>query len=237
VLRPRVLQLSDRNNSIAFARAMAAEGIGTALLLAAVVGSGIMGERLAGGTAGIALLCNSIATGAALIALILTFGPISGAHFNPAVSLAACSARALTPRQASGYVLVQIFGALSGVAVAHAMFQLPLLTWSHHAPRDGWPQILGEIVATFGLIAVIVGCSRRNDNSVALAVGAYIVAAFWFTSSTSFANPAVTIARSFTDTFTGIRFVDVGGFLFAQTIGTGLAVVLFKWVLPASKPL
>ena len=214
---------------------MVAEFVGTALLVAAVVGSGIMGEQLAGGNVAIALLCNSIATGAALIALILTFGPISGAHFNPAVSIVSYGWKSLTARQASGYVCAQILGAVLGVAIANAMFQQPPLTWAQHAPRDGWAQILSEIVATFGLIAVIVGCSRRNDGSVAFAVGAYIVAAYWFTSSTSFANPAVTIARTFTDTFTGIRLVDVGGFLFAQTIGAALAVMLFQWVLPTSK--
>jgi glycerol uptake facilitator-like aquaporin len=149
---------------VIFAPAVVAEGVGTALLLAAVVGSGIMGEQLAGGNIAIVLLCNSIATGAALVALILTFGPISGAHFNPAVSLVACSARALTPREAAAYVLVQIVGAVLGVVIAHAMFQQPLLMWSNHAPREGSSQILSEIVATFGLIAVIVGCSRRPDD-------------------------------------------------------------------------
>jgi glycerol uptake facilitator-like aquaporin len=235
VLRTCVLPLNDREH--AFARAIVAEGIGTALLLAAVVGSGIMGEQLAGGNIAIVLLCNSLATGAALAALILTFGPVSGAHFNPAVSLAACSARTLTPRDAGAYVLVQISGAMLGVVIAHAMFEQPLLTWSNHVPRGGWSQILSEIVATFGLIAVVIGSSRQPGHSAAFAVGAYIVAAYWFTSSTSFANPAVTIARTFTDTFTGIRLADVGGFLFAQTIGTILAVVLFQWVLPTSKAL
>jgi glycerol uptake facilitator-like aquaporin len=231
-----VLPLSHQDEAITFARALVAEAVGTALLLAAVVGSGIMGEQLAGGNLAIALLCNSIATGAALVALILTFGPISGAHFNPAVSLVACHSKALTPRRASGYVAAQMIGAISGVAIAHAMFHQPLLTWSHHLPRSGWSQMLSEVVATFGLIAVIVGSSRQNGHSAAFGVGAYIVAAYWFTASTSFANPAVTIARTFTDTFTGIRVVDVGGFLFAQAIGTTLAAMLFQWVLPRSKP-
>ena len=212
-------------------RATVAEFVGTAFLLAAVVGSGIMGERLAGGNIAIALLANTIATGAALVALILTFGSISGAHFNPAVSLADAWQRGLSWSRAGAYVVAQVLGALLGVALAHAMFGEPLYAWSRHA-RSGVPQVLSESVATFGLLAVIWGCSRRRPDAVPFAVGSYIVAAYWFTASTSFANPAVTLARSVTDTFAGIRPADVPGFLLGQALGASAATALFRWIVP-----
>lgn len=215
------------------ARRAVAETVGTALLLAAVVGSGIMGERLAAGNVAIALLANTLATGAALLALILTFGPISGAHLNPAVTLADASQRGLPWREVPAYIAAQIFGALVGVALAHGMFELPLFTASHTA-RQGMGQLFGEFVATFGLLAVIWGCARRRSSMVTpLAVGAYITAAYWFTSSTSFANPAVTIARSLSDTFTGIRPIDVPAFIAAQLLGATAATALFRWLVPA----
>lgn len=214
------------------ARAFAAEGIGTALLLAAVVGSGIMGERLSGGNVAIALLANTIATGAALVALILTFGSVSGAHFNPAVSVADAWLGGLSWRDAAGYVVMQCVGAVVGVALADAMFDVPLVAWSSHV-RSGWPQLLSEATATFGLLAVIWGCARRRPDAVPFAVGAYITSAYWFTASTSFANPAVTIARSLTNTFAGIRPADVVGFIAAQLVGATLATALFRWLVPA----
>jgi glycerol uptake facilitator-like aquaporin len=210
------------------------EGIGTAMLLAAVVGSGIMGERLAGGNVAIALLANTLATGAALVALILTFGPISGAHFNPAVSIADASQGGIAWTEAAAYSLMQIIGAVLGVAIADAMFGEPIFAWSRHA-RTGWPQLLSEAVATFGLLAVIWGCARRRPDAVPFAVGAYIVAAYWFTASTSFANPAVTLARSLTDTFAGIRPADVAGFIGAQAAGAAGATALFRWLLAPAR--
>jgi glycerol uptake facilitator-like aquaporin len=213
-------------------RALVAELVGTALLLAAVVGSGIMGDRLANGNVAIALLANTLATGAALVALILTFGPISGAHFNPAVSLADASQGGLSWPDAGRYVVAQIVGALIGVAVADAMFGEPVYAWSQRT-RSGFPQILSETVATFGLLSVIWGCARRRSEAVPFAVGAYITAAYWFTASTSFANPAVTIARALTNTFTGIRAADVPGFLIAQAVGASAATALFRWLVPA----
>lgn len=213
-------------------RRLAAEAVGTGLLLAAVVGSGIMGDRLAGGNVAIALLANTLATGAALVALILTFGPVSGAHFNPAVSLADASQGGIGWRDATLYVIVQCGGAIAGVGLADAMFGEPVLLWSTHA-RSGLPQLLSEATATFGLLAVIWGCARRRSEAVPFAVGAYITAAYWFTASTSFANPAVTIARAMTNTFAGIRPKDVGGFIVAQLIGAALATVLFRWLVPA----
>jgi glycerol uptake facilitator-like aquaporin len=209
-------------------RAAAAEGVGTALLVAAVAGSGIMGERLAAGNAALALLANSIATGAALVTLIFTFGPVSGAHFNPVVTLVSASERALPWRAVPVYVLAQIGGAISGIAVTHVMFELPLLQLSQHA-RGGTAQFVSELVATFGLLAVIHGTGRRTAV-VPLTVAAYITAAYWFTSSTSFANPAVTIARALTDTFTGIRPVDVPAFIVAQCIGGIAATWFFAWL-------
>jgi glycerol uptake facilitator-like aquaporin len=213
-------------------RALVAECVGTALLLAAVVGSGIMGERLAGGNIAIALLGNTIATGAALVALILTFGPISGAHFNPAVSFADASQGGLSWRGAAAYAVAQVAGAVVGVALADAMFGEPIFAWSQHA-RAGFPQVLSESVATFGLLAVIWGCVRRRPDAVPFAVGAYITTAYWFTASTSFANPAVTLARSMTNTFAGIRPADVPGFWLGQGVGALGATALFRWLAPA----
>lgn len=212
-------------------RPLVAEFVGTALLLAAVVGSGIMGQRLANGNVAVALLANTLATGAALVALILAFGPISGAHFNPAVSLADASQGGLSWTAAGGYVVAQIAGALIGVAIADAMFGEPIYAWSQHA-RNGFPQILSETVATFGLLSVIWGCARQRPDAVPFAVGAYITAAYWFTASTSFANPAVTLARALTNTFAGIRAADVPGFLVGQTVGAAAATTLFKWLVP-----
>ena len=212
-------------------RAIVAEGVGPALLLTAVVGSGIMGERLAGGIVAIALLANTLATGAALVALILTFGPISGAHFNPVVSFADASQGGLTWSAASAYTLAQLVGAVVGVAAADYMFGVPVYAWSGHA-RAGLPQIFSEVVATFGLLAVIWGCSRRRSAAVPFAVGAYITAAYWFTASTSFANPAVTIARALTDTFAGIRPMDVPAYVLAQIVGGTAATALFRWLVP-----
>ena len=212
-----------------------AEFVGTAFLLAAVVGSGIMGERLAGGNVAIALLANTIATGAALVALILTFGPISGAHLNPAVTLADASQRGLPWSEVPGYVIAQIAGAFAGVACAHLMFGLPVFAASHHA-RAGLPQAFSEFVATFGLLSVIWGCSRLRPSAVPFAVGAYITAAYWFTASTSFANPAVTLARSATDTFSGIRPTDTPAFIAAQLAGAAAATALFRWLVPTALP-
>ena len=214
-----------------FARRLTAEFLGTALLLATVVGSGIMAERLAGGNVAIALLANTIATGAALVALILTFGPVSGAHFNPAVTLADASQGGLPWRHVPGYIAAQVAGAIAGTWAAHAMFELPLVQVSRHI-RSGPAQMFSEFVATFGLLAVIWGCSRRRATSVPFAVGAYITAAYWFTASTSFANPAVTLARAMTDTFAGIQPADVPGFIAAQLIGAAAATALFRWLVP-----
>ncbi len=213
-------------------RRLAAEALGTCLLLAAVVGSGIMGERLAGGNVAVALLANTLATGAALVALILTFGPISGAHFNPAVTLADASQGGLRWREVTPYVCAQTAGAFAGVAAAHLMFGEPLFSASRHA-RAGGAQMFSEFVATFGLLAVVWGCVRlRRPIVVPFAVGAYITAAYWFTASTSFANPAVTLARSATDTFSGIRPSDVPGFVAAQLLGAAAATLLFRWLVP-----
>jgi len=211
---------------------MTAEFVGTAFLLAAVVGSGIMGERLSGGNVAIALLANTIATGAALVALILTFGSVSGAHFNPAVTLADASQRGIPWREVPGYLIAQIAGAYVGVACAHLMFGLPLFSASRHA-RSGASQVFSEFVATFGLLSVIWGCSRLRSSVVPFAVGAYITAAYWFTASTSFANPAVSLARAATDTFSGIRPADVPGFITAQLVGAAAATALFRWLVPA----
>jgi glycerol uptake facilitator-like aquaporin len=210
-------------------RRAVAEAVGTALLLAAVVGSGIMGERLAGGNVAVALLANTLATGAALVALILTFGPISGAHFNPAVTLAAAAQGGLAWPAVPVYVAAQVAGAFAGVAVAHVMFDEPLFAASRHA-RAGLPQLVSEFVATFGLLAVIWGCVRSRAAAVPFAVAAYITAAYWFTASTSFANPAVTMARSATDTFAGIRPADAPGFVVAQLVGAAAATGLFRWL-------
>jgi len=208
---------------------MAAEFTGTLFLLAAVVGSGIMGERLAGGNVAIALLANSLATGAALVALILTFGSISGAHFNPAVTLADAWLGKTAGRDAVAYIGAQMAGAIAGVAAAHLMFGEPLLLASTHA-RHGAAQLFSEFIATFGLLSVIWGCSRARPAAVPYAVGCYIVGAYWFTSSTSFANPAVTLARALTNTFAGIRPADVVGFVVAQLAGALAASLLFLWL-------
>jgi len=214
------------------ARKAVAEAIGTALLLATVIGSGIMGERLAGGNVALALLANTLATGAALVALILTFGPISGAHFNPAVTLADAWQGDLKWREVPAYLAAQISGAFLGVAVAHLMFREPVFSLSQHV-RSGGAQIFSEFVATFGLLSVIWGVARRRSEAVPLAVGAYITAAYWFTASTSFANPAVTLARAFSKTFAGIRPADVPGFIVAQLVGAAAATLLFRWLVPA----
>jgi glycerol uptake facilitator-like aquaporin len=213
------------------ARRLTAEGVGTALLLAGVVGSGIMGERLAGGNVAIALLANTLATGAILLALILTFGPISGAHFNPAVTLTDAWQGGLAWGEVPGYVVVQLIGAFVGVALAHLMFEHPLFALSPHM-RAGAAQLLSEFVATFGLVTVIRGCGQRQ--ATAFAVGAYIAAAYWFTASTSFANPAVTLARAATDTFAGIRPADAPGFIVAQALGAATAAGLLAWLRPAA---
>jgi glycerol uptake facilitator-like aquaporin len=212
-------------------RRVVAEALGTALLLATIVGSGIMGERLSGGNVALALLANTIATGAVLVALILTFGPISGAHMNPAVSLAAASQGELAWHAVPGYVAAQVLGAFAGVAVAHTMFGEPLFSASTHV-RSGGAQWLAEFVATFGLFAVIWGCSRSRAGAVPFAVGAYITAAYWFTSSTSFANPAVTLARAASNTFAGIRPLDAPGFIVAQLCGAAAATAIFRWLVP-----
>lgn len=207
---------------------IASEFLGTAFLLAAVVGSGIMGERLAGGNVALALLANSLATGAALVALILTFGAISGAHFNPSVTLADAFWGGLPWRETPFYIVAQVAGAFSGVAAAHLMFSLPLFSFSHHA-RSGSALLWSEFVATFGLLATICGCSRANSSAVPFAVGAYITAAYWFTASTSFANPAVTLARAASDTFAGIRCSDTPLFIVAQLAATVAASLCFRW--------
>jgi glycerol uptake facilitator-like aquaporin len=212
-------------------RRLVAETLGTALLLMAVVGSGIMGERLAGGNVAIALLANTIATGAALVVLILTFGPISGAHFNPAVTVADASQGGIPWRLVPGYCVAQMTGGALGVIAAHLMFELPLLQMSTHV-RAGTAQAFSEFVATFGLLAVIWSCSRRRAETVPFAVGLYITAAYWFTASTSFANPAVAVARAMTDTFAGIRPADVPSFIAAQVMGATVATMLFAWLLP-----
>jgi glycerol uptake facilitator-like aquaporin len=214
------------------ARRVAAEALGTAFLLAVVVGSGIMGERLAGGNVAIALLANSLATGAGLAALILTFGPISGGHFNPVVTLSDAAQGGIAWREAPLYIVGQILGAFAGVAAAHLMFGEPLFAASQHA-RTGAAQWWAEFVAAFGLLAVIWGCVRARPEAIPFAVGAYITAAYWFTASTSFANPAVTLARSVTDTFAGIRPQDAPGFIVAQLLGAAAATVVMRWLVPA----
>jgi len=213
-------------------RKVAAETLGTALLLAAVVGSGIMGETLAGGNVALALLANTVATGAALVALIITFGPISGAHFNPVVTLADASQGGLPWREVPAFLAAQIAGAFLGVAVAHVMFKQPALFFASQHRRDGIAQLVSEFVATFGLLSVIWGSARRRPGLVPFAVGAYITAAYWFTSSTSFANPALTLARAASDTFAGIRPADAPGFIGAQLAGAAAATALFRWLVP-----
>jgi glycerol uptake facilitator-like aquaporin len=219
-------------STMSLARRATAEGLGTAFLLATVVGSGIMAQNLSGGNSALALLANTLATGAALIALILTLGSISGAHFNPAVTLADALEGGIPWRETPVYLGAQLFGAIIGTLAAHAMFQRPSISMSQHI-RSGPSQIFSEFVATFGLLSVIWGCSRLRSTTVAFAVGSYIVAAYWFTASTSFANPAVTIARSLTDTFSGIRPADVPGFLVGQFLGATAATLLFRWLVPS----
>ena len=209
---------------MSLARRAAAEALGTALLLAAVVGSGIMGERLAGGNVAIALLANSLATGFALIALIVAFGPRSGAHFNPVVTVALALKGSFSKEEVIHYAAAQFLGALAGVGLAHAMFDLPLLQ-SQERMRSGAGQWLSEGVATFGLVFLVLGLDRRTAWAAPFAVGAYIAAAYWFTASTSFANPAVTLARGFTATFAGIRLADVGPFIACQLAGGAAALV------------
>lgn len=215
-------------------RRLAAEFLGTALLLAIVIGSGIMGERLAEGNVAIALMGNTLSTGAGLVALILTFGPISGAHFNPVVTLSDLWARQITGRVALMYIVVQIAGAFAGVAAAHGMFGEAMFFASQHE-RTGLSQWWSEFIATFGLLAVIISCSRTRPTSTPFAVAAYITSAYWFTSSTSFANPAVTMARAASDTFAGIFPGDVFGFIVAQLLGAGAAVLIFKWFYASDK--
>jgi glycerol uptake facilitator-like aquaporin len=217
---------------ISLTRRLAAEFLGTLFLVAAVVGSGIMAERLAGGNVALALVANTIATGAALVALILTFGPISGGHFNPAVTFADAMEGGISWSEAPQYMCAQIVGGVAGACTAHLMFGLPIVSISHHV-RSGPAQVFSEFVATFGLLCVIWGCSRVRSSTVSFAVGGYIVAAYWFTASTSFANPAVAIARSLSDTFSGIRPVDVPLFILAQFGGAIAATLLFRWLMPA----
>ena len=214
-------------------RRIVSEGLGTAMLLAVVVGSGIMAERLAGGNVAIALLANAIATGAGLVALILMFGTISGAHFNPVVTLSEVWQQNMPAAEALPYIAAQVAGAFAGVAAAHAMFGEPLLLASEHV-RSGTAQWFSEFIATFGLLGVIIGCSRSRPASTPFAVAAYIVAAYWFTASTSFANPAVTLARAMTHTFAGIRPADAPGFICAQLLGAACATLLFCWLYPAA---
>jgi glycerol uptake facilitator-like aquaporin len=214
---------------ISLSRRLVSEFLGTAFLVAAVIGSGIMGERLAGGNTAIALLANTIATAAALAALILTLRPISGAHFNPVVSLDEAFVGGLKWEEASFYAIAQITGGIFGAACANIMFALPAFSVSHHV-RTGTTQWFSEFVATFGLILIIRGCSRFESQWVPFAVASYIAAAYWFTASTSFANPAVTIARSLSDTFAGIRPVDVLPFVAAQVCGGFSAVLVFDWL-------
>lgn len=219
-------------NRASIGRRCVAEGLGTGLLVAAVVGSGIMAQDLAGGNAALALLCNTLATVAALGALIVTFGPVSGAHFNPAVTGVAWWQRETTGRDAAGYIASQLAGGVLGTVLAHAMFGLDAVTLSTHA-RAGGAQALSEGVATFGLLATIISTSRHRPQVTPVAVAAFIAGAYWFTASTSFANPAVTIARSLTDTFAGIRPVDVPLFVVAECVGAFAAAGLFSWLMPA----
>jgi len=221
------------SRGVPLGRRVVAEGVGTTLLLATVVGSGIMAERLSGGNVALALLANSLATGAGLVGLILTFGGVSGAHFNPAVTVAEASQGGVAWRDVGPYVAAQLFGAYAGVALAHAMFELPLFTTSTHV-RSGFGQLAGELTATFGLVCVVRGCSRTRSSFTPFAVAAYITAAYWFTSSTSFANPAVTLARAASNTFAGIRPADAPGFIAAQALGATGATLMFGWLLPSA---
>lgn len=212
------------------AKQLAAEAIGTAWLVAAVVGSGIMAQRLATDPA-VALLCNTLATGGALVAILLVFGPVSGAHLNPAVTLALAATKQLTPRLAAGYIAAQIVGGVAGAILANAMFDLPLVTWSQTV-RAGFPTLLSEAVATFGLLGVVIAVGRTRAAATPFAVAAYIVGAYWFTASTSFANPAVAIARAFSNTYAGIRPADAVGFVAAELLGAALGGACFGWLVP-----
>ncbi len=214
---------------VTLGRKLVAEGVGTALLVAAVIGSGIMAQRLAKDPA-VALLCNTISTGGALVAILLVFGPISGAQLNPAVTTCMAVTRDLTPRVAAGYIVAQIVGAVVGALLANAMFDLDVITMSTTV-RSGFPKLLSEGVATFGLIGVVICVGRTRSSVAPFAVAAYIVAAYWFTASTSFANPAVTIGRVFSDSYAGIRPADVAGFIAAQAAGATLGAGLFSWLV------
>ena len=229
--RARVLAIAG--NAPSLARRCLVEAIGTALLLATVVGSGIMAERLSGGSAALTLLANSVATGAGLIALILAFGPFSGAHLNPLVTITDAILGRRPWREVLAYVPAQTLGAFVGVGLANAMFGEPFFALSSH-DRAGATRVLGEFVATFGLLAIVFVSPRRSTGRTAVAVGCYITAAYWFTSSTSFANPAVTLARALTNTFTGIRPGDVSGFLTGQLLGFTALVPLLRWLTPRS---
>lgn len=211
-------------------RRMFAEGLGTLFLLAAVVGSGIMAEQLAGGNVAIALLGNTIPTGAILVVLILVFGPISGAHFNPAVTLAFAIRKEINAHESALYIVAQVIGGIIGVLIAHLMFENPLIDPSTH-DRTGVSQWISEFVATFGLVMTILGCLKSRPEAIPFAVGLYITAAYWFTSSTSFANPAVTIARGFSDTFAGINPAHVPAFIAVQLVAAVVATLTFKWLL------
>lgn len=219
---------------VSLPRRLVAEALGTGFLLIAVVGSGILGERLSPGNTAIALLVNALATGAALFALIEWFAPLSGAHFNPLITLAMAIRGDITRRTAVAYLPVQIVGAVIGVAVAHAMFDVPVFSLSTHA-RNGPSQLLSEFVSTFGLVGMVWTCSLTRPSAVAGAVAAYIGGAFWFTA-TDFANPAVTLARALTDTFSGIRPSDVAGFIAAEAAGAAAAIAVFRWLLPGDIP-
>ena len=210
-------------------RKLLAEFLGTAFLVSVVIGSGIMGDRLSGGSVGLALLANTLATGAILVVIILIFGDVSGAHFNPAVTMVFLLRREIALGDSVAYVGVQIIGGIAGAIVAHVMFAEPLIAWSTTA-RTGIAQWVAEAVATFGLLAAILGCLKTRPKALPYAVGLFISAGYWFTSSTSFANPAVTIARAFTNTFTGIAPSDVPGFIAAQLIGAALAMIVFAWL-------
>jgi glycerol uptake facilitator-like aquaporin len=217
---------------VTLSRRIVAETLGAAFLLAAVVGSGIMGEKLADGNVALALLANTLATGAMLVTLIFTFGPISGAHLNPAVTLADAFQGGIGWSDVPAYIAAQVLGAFIGVGAAHLMFGEAMIQLSQHV-RAGGAQLFSEFVATFGLLCVIWGCVRLRPEAVPIAVGLYITGAYWFTASTSFANPAVTLARAFTNTFSGIRLVDAPGFMIAQVLGAFAATALFRWLVPS----
>lgn len=223
--------LAQRSASATISRRVAAEGLGSMSLLAIVVGSGVMGQGLAAGNEALALLANALATGAGLFVLISVLAPISGAQFNPVVTIVSAARGGTSWREVPYFVLAQVFGAIAGVLLAHAMFGAPLVQWSTHA-RSGAGLLLGEFVATFGLIFVIISAERYKAASGPWVVAAYIVSAYWFTSSTSFANPAVTLARALTDTFAGIRPDGVPGFVLAQTLGAAAAALVASWLVP-----